>query len=329
MLRTVMIQDIRPNPFQSRKSMDMDATRSLADEIGKIGLWAGALRGRERNGHVELCFGHRRLEAIKKLGWKDVEVDVVELSDTDMALQSLAENLQREGLNDADRADGIAAYVKLRTGIEDLSPFVNRSQTFTKLPNMNESQRLKSYLNKSYLEARAEVVQATGYSGTRIDEFIRISTWKEENKQPIREGKISGSAALLMDRVAGQEGVKAAVDKGLGFGAVKGIQEEYRQIPNGPIKDKVQKSIAQGKVASGNDVITKARQFKAQATRKPDVPPDLIDVMRGWTERAKQWAEQLDQVASYIDYIDTEPVVAKRWRDASRLLIAKLEKFIQ
>src|SRR5215471_13210594 len=102
MIRTVKIKDIRPNPFQSRKAMDADATKSLAEEIARIGLWTGALRGRQHDGHVELCFGHRRLEAVKLLGWKEVDVDLVRLTDEEMALQALIENLQREGLTDAD-----------------------------------------------------------------------------------------------------------------------------------------------------------------------------------------------------------------------------------
>src|SRR5262245_13243759 len=98
MLRKIKVKDIRPNPFQHRKTTDAQAIQSLAREIDKVGLWAGALRGRESDGHVQLCFGHRRLAAVKELGWKEVDVDVVELSDEDMALQALVENLQREGL---------------------------------------------------------------------------------------------------------------------------------------------------------------------------------------------------------------------------------------
>jgi ParB family chromosome partitioning protein len=119
MIREVKVSDIKPNPFQARKTQDQDAIRSLANEIKTVGLWPGALRGRQKNGHIELCFGHRRLEAVKLLGWKKVEV--VELSDEELALQSLIENLQREGLNDADRGDGIAAYIRLKTGASDLS----------------------------------------------------------------------------------------------------------------------------------------------------------------------------------------------------------------
>src|SRR5215467_12971554 len=121
MIRKVKIKDIRPNPFQPRKKQDAEAIKGLAEEISRMGLWAGALRGRDKDGHVELCFGHRRLEAVKLIGWKEVEVDIHRLSDEDMALQALIENVQREGLNEADRAEGIAECVKLRSGIEDLS----------------------------------------------------------------------------------------------------------------------------------------------------------------------------------------------------------------
>jgi ParB-like chromosome segregation protein Spo0J len=67
MLRKVKINQIRANPFQPRKSYDREAIKSLAAEINRVGLWAGSLRGWERDSHVELCFGHRRLEAVKTL----------------------------------------------------------------------------------------------------------------------------------------------------------------------------------------------------------------------------------------------------------------------
>jgi hypothetical protein len=55
--------------------------------------------------------------------------------------------------------------------------------------------------------------------------------------------------------------------------------------------------------------------------------PDLITVIRGWTEKANRWAEELDAVAPYIEYIDSEPIAAKRWREAVKALISKLESF--
>ena len=100
-MRTVVaIKDIIPNPFQARKHINRETVKQLAEEIRNFGLWPGALKGRWRGGRLELCYGHRRLEAIKYLSWDEVEVEIVDMDDDEMALQSLAENLQREGLSD-------------------------------------------------------------------------------------------------------------------------------------------------------------------------------------------------------------------------------------
>src|SRR5262245_31680839 len=92
----VPVRNILPNPFQARKKMDRASVNALADEIRENGLWPGALRGRMRNDKVELCFGHRRLAAVKALGWKEVEVEIADLNDEEMAIQNLAENRSEE-----------------------------------------------------------------------------------------------------------------------------------------------------------------------------------------------------------------------------------------
>src|SRR5215831_3908094 len=109
----VPIKDILPNPYQARKKMDRESIRNLAEEIRASGLWPGSLRGRMKGSHVELCYGHRRLAALKHLGWDKVEVEVDELSDEEMALQGLAENFQREGLSDIEKAQGLHTMVQL------------------------------------------------------------------------------------------------------------------------------------------------------------------------------------------------------------------------
>jgi hypothetical protein len=92
------------------------------------------------------------------------------------------------------------------------------------------------------------------------------------------------------------------------------------------VKQKVRESFTKGKNKTGADVIKTARQARTETIRKKDAPADLIDVMREWTERARCWAE-LEQVTPYIEYIDSEPKVAERWRDAARVLIEKPQKF--
>lgn len=311
MIRKVKVKEIRPNPFQARKSQDPDSIKSLAEEIGKVGLWPGALRGRENDGHIELCFGHRRLDAVKSLGWKEVDIDLVKLTDEEMSLQALIENLQREGLNDADRGDGIATYIKLRT----------ESGNFTAV------------------KVKEEIGSLLGLSPGRISQLLTIAGWDEEMKAPIRQQQIAGKSALAAKQIVGgdaglaRKAVAAVAKKGLGFRAMEAIQSEFAALPertdeDKAVKQKVRERFARGEISTPDEVVTKARQIKAQSIRKERVPPDLIDVMRGWTERAHQWTKQLEEVMPYMDYVDQEPVVAQRWRTAVAKLIEKLQKFV-
>ncbi len=321
-IRKVKVKDIRSNPFQPRKNIDAETISSLADDIKKVGLWTGALRGRENNGHVELCFGHRRLEAVKHLGWKEVDVDVVKLSDEDMSLQSLIENLQREGLNDADRGDGIASYIKLKTGISDLSIMSGHNR------RTKEDQNAYAFCSS----VRDELAELLGLKPTRMAELLRISQWDEKSKEPIREQKIAGRAAVIAKQIGGDAAIGTAAKNDISTGTMQAISSKFAELPeeteqDKKVKEKVRESFAKGKIKTAEEVVKTARQVKGQTTRKPDVPPDLIDVMREWTERARRWAEQLEEVSPYIDYIDSEPKVAERWREVAKLLIEKLQKF--
>ena len=138
MKAVVRLRDIISNPYQARKNMDRTRVRALADEIREAGLWPGSLRGRMKGEKVELCFGHRRLAAIRMLGWGEVAVEIEDLNDEEMALQSLAENFQREGLTDIEKAMGIQVMldqygkqnIKPRESIRRVATFVGLSEAW-------------------------------------------------------------------------------------------------------------------------------------------------------------------------------------------------------
>jgi ParB family chromosome partitioning protein len=300
MLRKVKVKEIGPNPFQVRKDDEEHTIESLAEEIQAVGLWTGALRGREENGHVELCFGHRRLKAVKRLGWKEVEVDVVALSDLDMATQGLIENLQRQGLNDADKGDGIAAYIKLRQ---------------------------KSGITSQEV-IWEELCRLLGLSKGWMQSLVRIASFSEPIKSKIREGEIAGKTAGRAMEIGGEEFVQTVIEKDLPYQTVEKLGRELGAIPHEKVKEKVRRKVVSGEIKTPDEVRTRAKQIHAQSQRSEHVPPDLIDVMRAWTTHAQRWSGELDQVVPYIDYIDREPAAAQRWRAAVKVLIEKLQKCI-
>jgi ParB-like chromosome segregation protein Spo0J len=279
-------QPSRPRvlPWRSRgrqRSVDR-GTRRPAIELRN----QAALRGREEEGHVELCFGHRRLEAVTSLGWKEVDVEIVKLTDQEMALEALIENMQREGLTDADRGEGIANYIKLKIGVTDLSVFAGSGVKSA------EVKKTAVFFNA----AREEVGKLVGLSAARVSELLKIAGWDEMRKEPIRKQQIAGKTAVAATRIAGEkdadQAVKAIAEKKVGFRAMEAIGQEYTALPEATpadkaVKEKVRKSFVRGDITQPEEVVTKARQFKGAATRKESMPPDLIDVMREWTERAQ------------------------------------------
>src|SRR4051812_20415223 len=107
MATDIPLNDIVDNPFQPRTSFDPAALQSLAKEMEAEGFWRGSLQGRRKDGKVELVFGHRRLRALRLLNTPSVSVEILSLTDAQMALRSLEENMQREGLTDLEKADAV------------------------------------------------------------------------------------------------------------------------------------------------------------------------------------------------------------------------------
>jgi len=104
-LRELAVNQIRPNPFQPRRSFDDAALAELAASIGASGLLQ-PLVVRARGGGFELIAGERRWRAVQQLGWAKVPVVVREADDRELLTLALIENLQRDDLTPIDEATG-------------------------------------------------------------------------------------------------------------------------------------------------------------------------------------------------------------------------------
>ncbi len=106
------LMDIEPNKEQARKQFDDDALSELADSIAQHGVLQPLLVRPMIGGGYQLVAGERRWRASRIAGLTQVPVVIKELSDTDAAVISLIENLQREDLNPVEEAFGFASLMK-------------------------------------------------------------------------------------------------------------------------------------------------------------------------------------------------------------------------
>lgn len=106
------LMDIEPNKDQARKIFDDAALSELADSIAKHGVLQPLLVRPMIGGGYQLVAGERRWRASRIAGLTQVPVIIKELSDTEAAVISLIENLQREDLNPVEEALGYASLIK-------------------------------------------------------------------------------------------------------------------------------------------------------------------------------------------------------------------------
>ena len=106
------LMDIEPNKDQARKIFDEAALSELADSIAQHGVLQPLLVRPMIGGGYQLVAGERRWRASRIAGLTQVPVVIKELSDTEAAVISLIENLQREDLNPVEEALGYASLIK-------------------------------------------------------------------------------------------------------------------------------------------------------------------------------------------------------------------------
>ncbi|MCA7954275.1 ParB/RepB/Spo0J family partition protein [Burkholderia seminalis] len=95
----VSVADIRPNPWQPRRVFNEAKLNELASSIRASGLIQPIVVRAVSDGY-EIVAGERRWRAHRLIGKESIRVVQVEISDQDMAMLALAENIVRDGLSD-------------------------------------------------------------------------------------------------------------------------------------------------------------------------------------------------------------------------------------
>ena len=152
---TVSSDSILPNPWQPRR--DVGDVSELAKSIERDTLLQLPMgRSVEVETSVanlydvkyELAFGHRRVAAVKSLGWETVDVIVEELSDDQMVQYALAENRQRVSVEEVEELEAAAKALQEVEGLrqQDVADWMGTSRS-------NLTHRLKILLlPETYLD---------------------------------------------------------------------------------------------------------------------------------------------------------------------------------
>ena len=109
--KIVQIKDIQKNPYQPRKEFSKEKIQELAQSIKENGLIQPIIVRKSPVLGYEILAGERRYRASIAAGLSEVPVIVKQLSDQDMMLHSIIENLQRENLNPIEEAKAYQSLI--------------------------------------------------------------------------------------------------------------------------------------------------------------------------------------------------------------------------
>src|SRR4051812_3933150 len=127
-VQEIKIKDLRPNPYQPRKTFQQEAIEELRDSILEHGILQPLVVRKSIKGY-EIVVGERRFRAAKEAKLETVPAVVRELTEQQMMELAVLENLQREDLNPIE--EGVAYQTlmeKLKFTQEEVAKRLGKSR---------------------------------------------------------------------------------------------------------------------------------------------------------------------------------------------------------
>ncbi|MCY9672215.1 ParB/RepB/Spo0J family partition protein [Bacillus pumilus] len=124
----IKIKELRPNPYQPRKTFDEDALSDLKESIQQHGVLQPIIVRKSIKGY-DIVAGERRFRAAQEAGLTTIPAIVREFSETLMREIALLENLQREDLSPLEVAEAYASLLDhLSVTQEELAKRLGKSR---------------------------------------------------------------------------------------------------------------------------------------------------------------------------------------------------------
>jgi len=195
----IKISELRQGSYQTRTKMNGQPMTDLVESIGEVGL-AVPIKVKPIQGGYEIVYGHRRVEAVKRLGLDEIESIVEELTDEQAMIQGLAENIQRDDLDPIDEAN---AYKRLQDefgwSLRRIAKEVGKSNRHISgiLALLNEPEEIQQMITK---DDRTGMVDDS-------DHNVVITEWHVRNA---RQSGLEGQDKTDVLKKASSEGLTAA-----------------------------------------------------------------------------------------------------------------------
>ena len=128
--KLIRISDIQKNPYQPRKEFSEEKIKELAQSIKENGLIQPIIVRQSPVIGYEILAGERRYRASIEAGLSEVPVIIKKLSDQEMMIHSIIENLQREDLNPIEEAKAYQSLIEKGYTHADIAAKMGKSRPY-------------------------------------------------------------------------------------------------------------------------------------------------------------------------------------------------------
>ena len=252
----IKVKDLRPNPYRDLEKYEIDSCKvdALVTSIEETSFWDNIVV-RKAGDVYQIAYGHSRLEAIKKVGLKEVDVPVRELDDAMMIKIMANENL------DEWKLDPVVINESVRVARDFLWGEFKKAKELKDLPEpLLRLKVAKSGVIKKLPNDRYQQLRSSGPGQSIIQSFLG-GNWKT--------WMVSEALLQLREPKEMQEAIEV-------FGTQTDAHE-FRKIVKDHFKDKIpkgkEKTIAK-KVAKSieekKEQIQKGKEERRKDGKKTD-----------------------------------------------------------
>mgnify|MGYP001827442965 CR=1 FL=1 len=212
----ISLTKIDANPYRDFDvhPLDPELIETLKSSIDDLGFWGGIAVRKHGDGY-QLAFGHHRVEALRLLGIKTADINVVKYDDAQMGKAMVMENSTQRGtcstadLDNVKAANLVIGFEMLTREYDDLSTIVQRC-----FPNKKAFDTATGIFKKGKGLGRDAVRAFSDGSMSRRNTDAAIKQFEESDLLSSTMEEIQDKIdVLIAEREAAEEAAKTAAAK--------------------------------------------------------------------------------------------------------------------
>ena len=238
-VQQIPLTDIRPNPYQPRKTFDETALNELAESIRISGVFQPIILRESKVKGYEIIAGERRFRASKIAEKETIPAIIREFDEEKMMEVAVLENLQREDLTSLEEAEAYEMMMKkLKLTQEEVATRLGKSRPYIAnylrllgLPDavkemlqkedisMGQARTLLGLKEKKQITKLAKRVVRDHLTVRQLEQLVnKMNQPKDETEQPTKNDKkpyyIRESEERLMDKFGTSVSINEKNQKG-------------------------------------------------------------------------------------------------------------------